>query len=119
LPSKLWFMEHARHLGEKKADIICSPRCTESYESWNKGGEVCAIISGAFSVSANQVGRLNEHVKMGGVGWIANPSGETLSLTSAEQPYVVHDIDLAESRTAKKTYPRYVDASAVANHVSR
>ncbi len=46
---------------------------------------------------------------MGGAGWITDPEGNHLGVTSAAEPAMIRDIDLAAARAAKATYPRYVD----------
>lgn len=45
----------------------------------------------------------------GGTGWICSPiTGELLATTSVENPYVTIDVDLEQSKFAKKEYPLYV-----------
>ena len=44
----------------------------------------------------------------GGGSWIIDPDGEVLGLTTADEPFLTLDLDLALADLAKKTYPRYV-----------
>ena len=45
---------------------------------------------------------------LGGMGWIINPEGEILGLTSRTEPILTVEIDLNVTDRAKLTYPRYV-----------
>ena len=91
------------------ADIVAVPRATpiETTEKWLAGGTAHAVTSGAFCVSSNR-SEAASGTTMGGAGWIADPEGTMLAVTSAVQPVVVVDIDLEVARAAKSTYPRYV-----------
>jgi len=66
------------------------------------------VTSGAFCISSNRSEAVSG-TTMGGAGWIADPDGTMLAVTSAVQPVIVADIDLDAARTAKSTYPRYVE----------
>jgi len=44
----------------------------------------------------------------GGQGWIIDPDGNVLAVTSDAEPFATGDVDLAQSAEAKTTYPRYV-----------
>jgi N-carbamoylputrescine amidase len=63
------------------------------------------VRAGAFSLSSN---RVDPAGAWGGRGWIIDPAGAVLSVTSAAEPFATRDIDLAEAADAKKGYPRYV-----------
>ena len=103
--TELWFLEHARTYGEHGAHLVATPRCTpvETASKWLVGGRVCAVVSGAWSLSSNSA--QPEH---GGLGWAIDPEGEVVATTSREQPWVTVDIDLAAADAAKTGYPRYV-----------
>jgi hypothetical protein len=62
-----------------------------------------AVISGAYSLSSNRCSS-----SFGGTGWIIDPDGKVLALTSSQHPFVTKEIDLELSKKAKLTYPRYI-----------
>lgn len=104
--TELWFLEHARAYGEHGVDVLASPRATpaSSRDKWIAGARTAAVVSGAFCVSSNHAG-----AGWAGAGWVIHPEeGDVLALTSTEQPFETCDIDLADARAAKSTYPRYV-----------
>jgi N-carbamoylputrescine amidase len=45
---------------------------------------------------------------MGGTGWIIDPEGGVLGVTSPEQSFLTLEIDLTAAEEARTTYPRYV-----------
>jgi len=104
--TEMWFTQHAF----AGANIIAVPRATpiETTEKWLAGGMAHAVTSGAFCVSSNRSEAVSG-TTMGGAGWIADPDGTMLAVTSAVQPVIVADLDLEVARTAKSTYPRYVE----------
>lgn len=104
--TEMWFTQHAF----ADADVIAVPRATpiETTEKWLAGGVAHAVTSGAFCVSSNRSEAVSG-TTMGGAGWIADPDGTMLAVTSAVQPVIVADLDLEVARTAKSTYPRYVE----------
>jgi hypothetical protein len=63
------------------------------------------VRSGAFSLSSN---RVDPTGACGGVGWIIDPAGCILALTTPEAPFATMDIDLSAVAAAKNQYPRYV-----------
>jgi predicted amidohydrolase len=109
--TELWFTQHAREYGKRGAHIIVCPRATPTSTApkWVAGGQAAAVISGAFSLSSNLSGTAQEGGDFAGVGWIVEPEeGRVLGTTSANQPFLTADVDLAEADRAKTTYPRYV-----------
>lgn len=104
--TELWMMEQARRYGKAGVHVLVTPRMTEAatLDKWLAGGRVAAILAGAFSLSSNRVDRIGTY---GGQGWIINPDGNVLGLTSYEQPFVTIELDFAEAEQAKTTYPRY------------
>jgi predicted amidohydrolase len=103
--SELWFLEHARAYGRQGVQLLATPRATEqaSVAKWLIGGQTAAIVSGAFSLSSNRCGG-----DFGGQGWIVDPDGEVLGVTTAAQPFLTREIDLTLADRAKQTYPRYI-----------
>jgi N-carbamoylputrescine amidase len=102
--SELWAMPHARRYGKDGVQLLVVPRCTGkgSVEKWVAGGKVAALISGAYCISSNRAGGM-----FGGVGWIIDPDGNVLGLTSSTEPFVTAELDSKKVETAKRTYPRY------------
>lgn len=105
--SDLWSMASARGYGKEGAQMIAEPRCTgsESVEKWLAGGKVAAVVSGAYSLSSNRAGKRGG-AEFGGRGWVVDPNGNVLGLTSKARPFVTVKVDLKKADAAKKTYPR-------------
>lgn len=112
--TELWFSDCARKYAAQGADLVLVPRGTEkaSAEKWIVGGRSAAISSGAYCLSANRVGLSEAGTQFGGAGWIIDPDGEVLAVTSEEEPFITLEIDLALTQHAKTTYPRNVYLSA-------
>jgi N-carbamoylputrescine amidase len=108
--TELWRLDVARHFGLRGADVIVVPRATpaSSRERWIVGARAAAIVSGAFCVSSNRCGTSAGGGVFAGEGWIVDPDGEVLALTSNAEPFATLDLDLNRARAAKATYPRYV-----------
>jgi len=108
--TELWFNSHAREYGKQGVNVLVCPRCTPNptTEKWIAGGQTAAVVSGAYCLSSNLTGRTSEGCDFAGRGWIIDPEGHVLGLTSSEQPFLTLDLDLKEADKAKKTYPRYV-----------
>jgi N-carbamoylputrescine amidase len=106
----LWFLDRARAYGQAGVHLLAVPRATprETLEKWLVGGRAAAVVTGAFVVSSNRVSRVDEVANLGGQGWVVGPDGDTLGLTSRQQPCVTVTLDLTEAERAKRTYPRYV-----------
>src|SRR5256714_4129446 len=105
----LWAFERARAYGKAGVHLIATPRATPrtSLERWLVGGRATAVTAGAFSLSSNHVASAADPVHLGGQGWIVDPEGEILGVTSQEQPFITVEIDLGLAEQAKHTYPRY------------
>jgi N-carbamoylputrescine amidase len=105
--TELWALETYAAYAALGVELLLSPRATASATTpkWLAVGVVAAVRSGAFSLSSNRVDATGA---CGGRGWIINPAGEVLALTSAAKPFATRDIDLANAAKAKVTYPRYV-----------
>jgi N-carbamoylputrescine amidase len=103
--TELWAMDQARAYGKSGAHLLVTPRATgkTSVEKWLVGGRAAAIVAGAYSISSN---RCDEGDQFGGGGWIVDPDGEVLGVTTPQQPIITVDIDLEEAEKAKSTYPR-------------
>ena len=108
--TEMWMLDVSRHYGLGGTDIIAVPRVTpaSSRERWLIGGRAAAIVSGAFCVSSNRSGISAAGDPFGGQGWIVDPDGAVLAVTSDAEPFATRDLNLARSAQAKTTYPRYV-----------
>jgi N-carbamoylputrescine amidase len=107
LCSEIWFTQHARHYGKLGAHIIASPRATEksSVDTWLVAGRATAIIAGAYSLSSN---RVSADGAFGGAGWVIDPKGTVLAVTSQAEPFITIEIDLQAADAAKSEYPCYM-----------
>ena len=106
----LWFLDGAREYARSGVDLYCLPRATPygSLPTWLAGGQVAAVCAGAYSLSSNRWEPDGDGLDCGGLGWVVDPDGHVLATTSADRPYVSVPVDLAVSRAAKGSYPRYV-----------
>jgi N-carbamoylputrescine amidase len=104
--SELWYPEHARALGRAGAAILAAPRATHraTLERWIAVLRVDAIVSGAYVVSSNRVGRQGD-VEFGGAGAVVDPDGRVLATTSRDCPFVTLEIDLDATARARSSYP--------------
>jgi predicted amidohydrolase len=109
LCTEMWNFGAARRLGAEGADLIAIPRTTplSSRERWICGGRGVAITAGAYCVSSNRSGSSANGV-FGGAGWIIDPDGELVAVTTENCPIITCEIGLQAARRAKATYPRYV-----------
>lgn len=105
--TELWALDTYAHYATQEVAAILSPRATAQATTakWLAVGTVAAVRSGAYSLSSN---RISADGACGGVGWIIDPDGALLARTSANEPFQTRDIDLAATRTARASYPRYV-----------
>lgn len=110
--TELWFMEKARAYGQAGTQLLLTPRATEqrTVDKWLAGGRVAAVIAGAYSLSSNHYRDGGDGARLGGQGWVVDPDGEVLALTSPTRPFVSVEIDLQRATAARSTYPRYVPA---------
>jgi N-carbamoylputrescine amidase len=108
--TELWFMEHARAYGQAGVQLLLNPRATEgrTRARWLVGGKAAAIVSGAYTLSANQYEEVDRPQELGGQGWIVDPEGLVLALTDGQELFRTVEISLAEADAAKQRYPRYV-----------
>jgi N-carbamoylputrescine amidase len=108
--TEIWFTQHAREYGKQGVQLLVCPRATptETESKWVTGGQVASVVSGSFCLSSNLAGTTAEGCDFAGVGWITEPEGQVLGLTSPNQPFLTLDLDLSIADQAKETYPRYV-----------
>jgi predicted amidohydrolase len=105
--TELWALETYAKYAALGIELVLSPRATAlaTTAKWLAAGVVAAVRSGAFSVSSNRVDATGA---CGGGGWIIDPAGDVLAVTSAAEPFATRDIDLTAAATAGASYPRYV-----------
>ena len=107
--TELWAVETYASYAAAGVELLLSPRATSlaTTSKWLALGAVAAMRSGAFSLSSN---RLDATGACGGRGWIIDPDGNVLAITSAAEPFATVDVDLAKAAKAKESYPRSVFA---------
>jgi N-carbamoylputrescine amidase len=105
--TELWAVETYAAYAARGVQVILSPRATAAATTakWLSIGVVAAVRSGAFSLSSN---RVDPTGACGGVGWIIDPSGHILALTTPDAPFATVNIDLSDATKAKDEYPCYV-----------
>lgn len=110
--TEIWFLQHARDYGKGGIHLLLNPRSTPrpTNAKWLAGGQTAAVVSGAYCLSANHAGQ-GGGVDLGGAGWLCDPDGAVLAITSEAEPFVTLALDLGAAERAKSTYPRYVDDS--------
>lgn len=109
--SELWVLDESRRYASRGVDLIVAPRATaaSSVEKWLVAGRAAAMLAGAYSASSNRCGRSTAGgFDFGGVGWVVDPDGAVLAQTSAAAQCATVTLDLAASKAAKTTYPRYL-----------
>lgn len=104
LCSEIMFPERAREIGWAGAHLIAQPRAARGSRRWRAGCEISAVVSGCYVVSANR--RSYDRDWFPGDSWVFSPDAELLAETTAAQPFVSVDIDMAVAERAKTTYPR-------------
>jgi N-carbamoylputrescine amidase len=104
----MWFFEHSRLLGKEGVQLVACPRATpkSTLDKWLMGGRAVSVVSGAFCISSNKYSPLDP--SLGGLGWVIDPEGRVLGVTSETEPILTVEIDLSVADRAKHTYPRYV-----------
>lgn len=103
------FNEHARAYGKQKASLIVIPRASGTdIEPWKIAGAMASLVSGAYAVSSNRVGRARNGTQFGGGGFAYAPQGRLLAVTSPANPLKTFDLDPKQVTLAQNTYPCYV-----------
>jgi N-carbamoylputrescine amidase len=103
------FNERARAYGKQRASLIAIPRASGiNLESWKIAGAMTSLVSGAYVVSSNRVGRAKGGTQFGGGGYAYAPQGQLLAMTDATHPVQILELDPAKANTAQREYPCYV-----------
>ncbi len=103
------FNERARAYGKQGASLIVMPRASGvNIESWKLAGAMASLVSGAYIVSSNRIGRSRGGTQFGGGGFAYAPQGQLLEMTSSVNPLRTLELDPRMSRSAQDAYPCYV-----------
>jgi N-carbamoylputrescine amidase len=109
LCTEAMFNERARAYGKQKVSLIVIPRASGmNIESWKIAGAMASLVSGAYVVSSNRVGRGQGGTQFGGGGFAYAPHGLLLATTSADHPLGTLELDSNKSASAQNEYPCYV-----------
>ena len=103
------FNERARAYGKEGASLVVIPRASGvDIESWKIAGAMASLVSGAYVVSSNRVGRSNNGTRFGGGGFAYEPHGRLLAVTTSSDPVKTLEVDPMLSAKARREYPCYV-----------
>ena len=103
------FNEHARAYGKQGASLVVIPRASGvNMESWKLAAAMASLVSGAYVVSSNRIGRSQGGTQFGGGGFAYAPQGQFLAETARSQPVQVLEMDAQVSASARREYPCYV-----------
>lgn len=103
------FNEHARAYGKRKASLLVIPRASgTNIEPWKIAGAMASLVSGAYVVSSNRIGRSRGGTQFGGGGFAYAPQGRLLAVTTPANPVRTLDLDPKETTFAQCAYPCYV-----------
>ena len=109
LCTEAMFNERARAYGKQKASLLVVPRASGvNIESWKIAGAMASLISGAYVVSSNRIGRSTGGTQFGGGGFAYAPQGRLLAMTSPANPLGTLELDPKMSTFAQAAYPCYV-----------
>jgi N-carbamoylputrescine amidase len=109
LCTEAMFNERARAYGKQKASLLVIPRASgTNVEPWKIAGAMASLVSGAYVVSSNRIGRSRAGTEFGGGGFAYAPQGRLLALTSPANPVEKLDLDAEEIMIAQRAYPCYV-----------
>jgi N-carbamoylputrescine amidase len=109
LCTEAMFNEHARAYGKQKASLLVIPRASgANIESWKIAGAMAALVSGAYVVSSNRIGRSKGGTQFGGGGFAYAPQGRLLTVTTPFNPVQTLDLDPKMPTFAQRAYPCYV-----------
>jgi N-carbamoylputrescine amidase len=109
LCTEAMFNERARAYGREAATLLVIPRATGTeIEPWRISGAMASLVSGAYVVSSNRVGRSKNGTHFGGGGFAYAPQGRLLALTTPSKPVQVFELDARLVASAQRAYPCYV-----------
>ena len=103
------FNERARAYGKRKASLLVIPRASgTNIKPWKIAGAMASLVSGAYVVSSNRIGRSRGGTRFGGGGFAYAPQGRLLAVTTRANPVGTLDLDPKETTSAQRAYPCYV-----------
>ena len=106
LCTEAMFNERARAYGKQKASLLVVPRASGvNIESWKIAGAMASLVSGAYVVSSNRIGRSTGGTQFGGGGFAYAPQGQLLAMTSPANPLGTLELDPKMSTFAQGAYP--------------
>jgi N-carbamoylputrescine amidase len=109
LCTEAMFNERARAYGKQNASLIVIPRATGvDVEPWKIAGAMASLVSGAYVISSNRIGRASGGTQFGGGGFAYAPQGRLLTMTSPADPVRAFDLDPDLVTAAQRDYPCYV-----------
>jgi predicted amidohydrolase len=103
-------MNQVQAYGLEDVHLLLTPRSTsaEATETWLSAARVAAVLAGAYALSSN---RVSSSGAFGGQGWIIDPDGNVMGVTSERQPSVTLDVDIATTSSVQDRYfPRFAKA---------
>jgi len=103
------FNEHARAYGRQQASLVLIPRASGmEIESWKIAAAMASLVSGAYVVSSNRVGRSKGGTRFGGGGFAYAPHGRLVAETTGSNPVQTLELDPQIAASAQRGYPCYV-----------
>ena len=109
LCTEAMFNERARAYGKQQASLVVIPRTSGvDLRSWKIAGAMAALVSGAYVVSSNRVGRSKSGTRFGGGGFAYAPHGCLLAGTAQANPVQTFELDPRMATVAQRAYPCYV-----------
>jgi N-carbamoylputrescine amidase len=109
LCTEAMFNERARAYGKEGVTLVVIPRATGTDKrSWKTAGAMASLVSGAYVVSSNRVGRSKGGTHFGGGGFAYAPRGRLLAMTAPANPVQTLELDPKIPAFAQRAYPCYV-----------
>ena len=108
--TELWMMNQVQAYGVEDVQLLLTPRgtSTEATQTWLAAARVAAVLAGAYALSSN---RVSSSGAFGGQGWIIDPEGNVMGVTSERQPSITLDVDIEAASVAQDRYfPRFARA---------
>jgi predicted amidohydrolase len=97
---EMWQTDQAKLYGADGVHFVAVPRVNGATDDetgmrlneWLAGGRAVATASCAYCISSSR----GEHDdSAGGAGWIISPDGQSLAVTSSDEPFASAEVDLA------------------------
>jgi N-carbamoylputrescine amidase len=109
LCTEAMFNERARAYGRQGASLLVIPRASgANIDSWKIAGAMASLVSGAYVVSSNRVGRSEGGTLFGGGGFAYAPQARQLAQTASANPVQTFELDPTIPTFAQREYPCYV-----------